>query len=401
MEINGTKYNLDDTESGQVVLKGEDGGVIEVSCHVFIDEKYSDDRFICIPVYTGLKGQRQSLEIRLRPKGETLGYIFPVSSLVDDEGFDDQDKFRKIYAHAAVRHSLRHHYVPSLMRSNLQINPSFPVTFSDLFDDNYAICVIGRHLLSKYKIEEALVPLMLMVEGVFLPRNIKVFKEQPHNSMGFKDVISVGDLKYLKTRDFVESLLTIMQEADATDYLIGAFITYFQVIEILCDDVFSLIMSTIPRDLDPWTLREKVTNAANFKVRAQILFNQCGHGISAASRDGLKDACYNLLESLGKEVKRDEHVSNLVDIRNIIVHSQKTIIKGDLSFIKNLNYSFRSYLVEMMKTYIILDGRSYWGSFEAGAVAVDGELNSEDMQSLADVIKSVPLKILNFISMRR
>ncbi|KQT06996.1 hypothetical protein ASG50_00760 [Rhizobium sp. Leaf386] len=242
---------------------------------------------------------------------------------------------------------------------------------------------------------------MLMVEGVFLPRNIKVFKEQPHNSMGFKDVISVGDLKYLKTRDFVESLLTIMQEADATDYLIGAFITYFQVIEILCDDVFSLIMSTIPRDLDPWTLREKVTNAANFKVRAQILFNQCGHGISAASRDGLKDACYNLLESLGKEVKRDEHVSNLVDIRNIIVHSQKTIIKGDLSFIKNLNYSFRSYLVEMMKTYIILDGRSYWGSFEAGAVAVDGELNSEDMQSLADVIKSVPLKILNFISMRR
>jgi hypothetical protein len=365
MRINDIEFVLTEQLGDVARLSNSGGNLIEIKAAFCNDQRYSDDAFIVIPVYTGFKGQRQTVKLNGGKIDQTVGYIFPVSALDTQEVFEEDEKYQKIFANAAVRQSIGLGRSDNI-QNEIAIDTFTQVEFSELYNDNFCICVLGRWNLKNAGLSERMLKLLLFGVGVIVPTDSRRFREGKHKEIEWRPTFKLPSVTDSIDDELLSSIERIIQEADTSDYLVGAFITYFQIIEIYIDRIFSDLISGLPKSMDAWELKEKLHSITNSKKRINILFHECGGGVHSDVKREFSHACIDLLKAVRKEDPGEDFSANLYEIRNLIVHKQVSVLVTQEERISVLNCALREFLISLVVHYIPVNAQKFWGVADAG-----------------------------------
>lgn len=359
MFLEGHKFIVSGEWDEGVILRSEEAGIeLLVRCLQFSDDGYDDDRFCVFGVYTGHFGQRQTMAIRLRAASESgLGYIFPVNALNDSGAFDDDDRWPLVYAHAAVSHALAGR-IDEIRAEHLVQEE---LGFSDLFNEAFSICVIGKENIKKHGIDERELTFMILRESITIPYESSSFRPLTKETMNWAPSVRVRKPECVVSADLMEQIENIIREADGRDFPLGCFLTYFQIIELLISDIFSDIISELPREQkDAWLVREKIIEITRVKKRISMLFNDCCIGIDADVAREFDEKCSFLFAAINLPDGEGGYVDRLNSVRNMVVHNQIGILRSGMLEFNDVVSSLRSLVIEATANYKKIDAAGYW-----------------------------------------
>lgn len=313
--------------------------------------------FGCYAKHTG-EGQFSSLKI-IGEKQSTIGYLFPLSSLVD--GTYIQDTWPRRYAWAAVN-ALLSEPEKFLLGSNQPSINSLRDGYTGLdriFPDRLAIAVLGRSTLRRLSLNVDHVRLMLMAGDLRFPRQI----QSVGNSVRYDEwESSIGCPRPPQGFEKNSSFEVLIEVSDSTDSVVGAFLTLYQNFELLLSRLFEkAIDSTGPSSLTPWKLKERLSKVTSESWRFSILDRLCIEKIDRTVLSHLSTECRLFLAKCEDEPKDGTSWWQLLyAVRNILVHNQVKAVQDDYFNLADINHRLRTASLFVLLAYTDPDVNDLW-----------------------------------------
>jgi hypothetical protein len=283
-------------------------------------------RFIVWVVRPPTSAEADVRQIKDRPSGRTLGYVFPITSLAPTSDFCPgrlDGKFEKIFGSVAVKALIYQGVGNSGVISRFG-ELSEGMALPDIFESDLAVVVFGCENLAKAGIGQDESRLLLREVGYFprdLPDEYSWSRTRPGFSGGSCTLPRVsadlgGELALLS------SLICLASQQTSA---VASVLIYYQVIEIASDKLFSERLNRIiqtPR-LGAWNVAKALKEAASEQSRVIAICAQAATGDEASWFQDMRDAGVAILNHCGKSASLDDDPGiTLYTVRNVIVHNQ-------------------------------------------------------------------------------
>lgn len=318
-------------EGDLVKVTIDDGVEFVISAPLTLNDARDPKKYSVSSIFGGRHGERETSVVRVRDTDEsTVGYVFPISSLVAGDELPD-NKWTRIYAGMAIYYVLFEGVANNFCLDwNRLAGAGSEISLDKIVDDRISILVLGKENLKRHGFSQELVQLMMLREGGWYP---EVRNQLSLNASvkSLEDNINIC-LPSEDIKNDVGILLKIINIVDSELSPVAKFITLYQIMEYLVGHIFDVAITEIlenrPTGRETWKLREQLQKVAGERWRLAKL-DQCfvhwrGGG---REREALLAACQKFLNEIDNDAEVPEHwVKALYNVRNIIVHQQVRVI---------------------------------------------------------------------------
>ncbi|TZF87363.1 hypothetical protein [Cognatilysobacter lacus] len=300
------------------------------------DEAFEVDRYTVWVVRTldNAEAAVRAVVIKAAER-KTIGYIFPTSSFRTTSDFCAtalDDKFQRLYATVAA------HFLVDVGVANEVVSGEFfdlpeVSELCDCLPSGCSVVVVARRIVESQGATTDVVRLALQEHGYYpLPPKVS-FSHAPFavTAEGVRNIA----LPAASIGPWIELISNLVAVAAAQPTPVGAFIGYYQVVELLSNERFKSEVSRITSDPalsdDPWALKEKLIEASGEKRRVRALVACCQAEVSGALND-LERYGKAVLRSVGQaELEKLSAGDVLYKVRSVLVHDQKSLPQSALT----------------------------------------------------------------------
>ncbi|MGR3761560.1 hypothetical protein ACUXV3_15740 [Roseobacteraceae bacterium NS-SX3] len=348
-----TVYNDAD---GVVAFRVAEIEVLSVRHGVRLDGPSRDPlKYVSCLCYTGRFRASDIANVEFKTSGgrERMGYVFPATSFSEPELFNN--RWTANFAEVAFRKTVTSRAIAEYSPLRLTGDESKlgELSFDEVFSEEISVLALSVDAIKKVKVSIKELELSLIASGIYPLINSR--------SLSAKELLEVKDGKYTLRRvskhfkNEAEHFASLFRRADQDLTGVGAFLTYYQVIE----HCISYIMGWTIRELsssqmDAWKLRDALNEAANEKKRFNKLYSDhtdpgCDHGVF----EKLRQSALPFLQALKIDGAENWGWCEAVyKTRNIIVHSQLDIFRaGNFALLGELNKNMRIACLEILVSF--------------------------------------------------
>ena len=287
-------------------------------------------------------------------RDERLGYVFPSNCFSEADLFEGG--WQAYFAEVGFRKSLTVDQISKLssLRLPSEATRFGQLGFDEVFGESASVLVISTDAIKKTKMSLEEVELSLIVSGLY-----------PLSEQLSADVCKVvipkeGNYKLKRVSSFFRGdaghFVNLFRRADRDRTGVGAFLTYYQVIEYCISYILGWSVRDLSEsDLDAWKLRDALGNASNEKSRFNKLYSDhTSHSCDHEIFEGVRQAAFNFLRNLEVEgFEKWGWCEAVYKSRNMIVHNQISIFRsGTIEDLITLNKTMRAACLEIVTHFV-------------------------------------------------
>jgi hypothetical protein len=294
--------------------------------------------------------------LELRVKTERIGMCVPLFAVLNWVDGVDSTVLNRWYLFLASCFYCDVHDELQIDDSNDSIN-SIPV-------NEIYFLVIERKQLSSDSIDECLWALKEKGLYAYPGRRNKLLED-----VGYSKIINLSLCSnYLKKSDYIKTLISKETSykgggLDTRTELFQRFLEYYQVIELLLNDVLmSMILNNY---MDISYGNSSLRGSDSDKLSELNRFNKIVEGLHTKDFSEFNASCVKLLESLNSSKYLVKKFPNtLYQVRNSIVHRMRAFKKSDMKLLRDILDHFELFLVLLLHEYRGSSSSSIEDNFE-------------------------------------
>lgn len=331
--------------------------ILSVRHEITLDEApREENKYISCLCYSGRSSAADIARVEFSgPLGnERLGFVFPANSF--SEAGLIEGGWPAYFAEVGFRRSLTIDQISKLspLRLPSEAKSLGRVSFDEVFGEYSSVLVMSIEAIKRTKMSLEELELSLIISGLY-PLNEQLSSEACKIMMPQEGAYKLRRVSSFFTSD-AGHFLRLFRRADRDGTGVGAFLTYYQVIEYCIAYILEWSVRELStNDLDAWKLRDALSDASNEKSRFNKLYSHhTSHSCDHSIFEEVRQAAFNFLGNLDvKDFEGWGWCEALYKSRNMIVHNQITIFRsGTIEDLRFLNKAMRSACLQIVTHFV-------------------------------------------------